>query len=87
MGRVFHPEFLPKSLKSNNQTIAMTHKSADQIQAEIRLMRLAYQEREERHECLNRYLGRVSPLSIAAPYLISLGTVIGIAVLLIGAFF
>lgn len=65
----------------------MHHKSAAQLQAEIRLMRLTYYQREQRHESLNRYLGEVSPLYRAAPYLISLGTVIGIAVLLVGVFF
>ncbi len=65
----------------------MKHKSAADIQAEIRLMRLAYQDREQRHESLNHYLGHVSPAYRATPYLISLGTVIGIAVLLFGIFF
>lgn len=65
----------------------MKHKSAADIQAEIRLMRLAYYEREQRHESLNHYLGSVSPISIAAPYLISVGTVATIAAIVIGIFF
>lgn len=65
----------------------MQHKSASQIQAEIRLMRLAYYERERRHESLNRYLGSVSPLAIATPYLISAGSVIAAAVIVFGILF
>jgi len=64
----------------------MHHETADQIQAKIRLMRLAYYERERRHESLNHYLGSASPVAKATPYLISAGTVIAIIVLIIGIF-
>ena len=65
----------------------MQNKSTAQIQAELRLMRLAYYERERRHESLNHYLGTISPLAKAMPYILSLGTVIGGIVILIGIFF
>lgn len=62
----------------------MKNKSAAHIQADLRLMRLAYYEREMKHEQLNR--PRVSPLAKATPYLISLGTIIGLIAFLVSLF-
>lgn len=49
------------------------NRSAAQIQAEITLMRHAYQRREARHQSLNRLLGEpLPPLLHALPYLASI---------------
>ena len=48
-------------------------KSSDRIQAEIDLMRLAYRER-----CEEQDTKPVSPIAKAAPYLVSLGIMVGL---------
>lgn len=65
----------------------MQHKSAQDIQNELSLIRLAYREREARLENLNRYLAEPEPLAVATPYLISAALVIGLAGFLVSLFF
>lgn len=60
----------------------MKDKSADQIQAEIDLMRLAYRQRCERIEH-----PPIHPLLHLAPYLISAGVTAAIATVLHALFF
>ena len=53
------------------------NKSTNDIQNELALIRLAYRDREARHESLNRYLAEPCPWAVATPYLISAALVIG----------
>ena len=54
----------------------MQTKSAQQIQAELKLIRLAYRDREARLENLNRYLAEPCPLARATPVLLCAAVVI-----------
>jgi hypothetical protein len=58
----------------------MNRKTADQIQAEIDLIRLAYRQRIDP-------LNHINPLVAATPYLISAALVLGLAGFLVSLLF